>query len=64
MYIVMYYESYVGNHFDENTKVFTDKIKADNYALQLNTKLAAFNCCSIIELDGYYTVEWVPFGKE
>ncbi len=58
-YIVIFFEEYVGCHFDEYTKVFTDKAEAERYKNKLNEEYAKANDCPVEYLGDYYIVEKV-----
>ena len=57
MYVVVFFEEYVGHHFDEYSKVFMNKNEAEEYAKVLNIDFAEANMCSVEDLGDYYTVE-------
>ena len=40
MYIVLFYEEYVGNSVDEYSKIFESKAKANQYKNKLNKEFA------------------------
>lgn len=56
-YVVVYFEGYVGYHFDENAKVFNDEKEAKKYAKVLNKELSKEHRCTIEDLGDYYEVE-------
>ena len=58
-YIVIFYEGYVGCHFDEYSKIFSDKEKAKRYCQDLNRDFAKANMCAVEDLGDYYIVEEV-----
>ena len=58
-YIVIFFEEYVGYHFDEYSKIFNDKKKAKRYCQDLNIEFAKANECSIKDLGDYYIVKEV-----
>jgi hypothetical protein len=57
MYLVIFYESYVGCHVDEYSKVFSIEKDAKKYAKKLNAKFAKANMCRVKDLGDYYIVE-------
>ena len=57
MFVVVYYEEYVGCHFDEYSKYFTDKNKARKYKDKLNQELAKASLLNVEDLGDYYIVE-------
>ena len=59
MYLVIFYEGYVGCHVDEYSKVFSIKEDAEKYAKELNVEFAKANMCKIEDLGDYYIIEEV-----
>ena len=62
MYIVLFYEEYVGNSVDEYSKIFESKAKANQYKNKLNKEFAEVNRCKIENLGDYYIVEEIEKG--
>jgi len=58
-YIVIFFEEYVGYHFDEHSKIFSDKKRAKRYCQDLNFDFAGANMCAIEDLGDYYVVQEV-----
>ena len=56
-YLVIYYETYVGYFFDENTYYFDEKAEATRYCDELNKRLAEENNCKMKDLGDFYVVE-------
>lgn len=56
-YLVIFYEEYVGHHFDEYSKLFSDKAKAHIYCDKLNVEFAKANMCEVADLGDYYVIE-------
>lgn len=59
MYVVVFFEEYVGHHFDKYSKVFMNKNEAEEYAKELNIDFAKANMCSVEDLGDYYIIEEV-----
>lgn len=59
MYLVIFYEGYVGCHVDEYSKLFHTKKEAERYAKELNIEFAKANMCEVEDLGDYYIVEEV-----
>ena len=57
MYLVIYFESYVGYNLDENCCVFSDRALAQVHADLLNIKLADSCNCQVADLGDLYVVE-------
>ena len=62
-YIVIFFEGYVGYHFDKYSKIFNDKQKAKQYCKELNIEFAKENGCSIKDLGDYYTIKKIEEDK-
>ena len=61
MYVVMYYEGYVGYHKSAETKLFDNEVKAREYARVLNEEMARESHCKVDDLGDWYDVielEW------
>lgn len=56
-YMVIFFEEYVGCHFDEYSKIFSDKKRAKRYCQDLNIEFAEANGCSIKDLGDYYVIK-------
>lgn len=56
-YIVIFFEEYVGYHFDEYSKIFSNKEKAQIYCDELNKEFAGANMCAFEDLGDYYIIE-------
>lgn len=59
MYLVVFYEEYVGHHFDDETMAFNSLTKANAYCHKLNVEWAKTNGCSIKDLGDYYVIEQI-----
>lgn len=59
MYVVVFFEEYVGHHFDEYSKAFSDEKMAQVYCDKLNADFAKVNGCSVEDLGDYYEIEKV-----
>ena len=59
MYLVIFYEGYVGCHVNEYSKLFYTKKGAEKYAKELNAEFAKANMCEVEDLGDYYIVEEV-----
>ena len=59
MYLVVFFEEYVGHHFDEYSKAFNSLAKADKYCHKLNVEYAEANNCSVEDLGDYYVIEQI-----
>ena len=59
MYVVVFFEGYVGHHFDEYSRIFKDIDKARKYCEKLNKDFAKANMCEVEDLGDYYVVEEV-----
>ena len=57
MYLVVFYEGYVGHHFDEYSKLFSDKAKAQAYCDKVNVEFAKANNCDVVDLGDCYVIE-------
>lgn len=60
MFLVIYYQRYVGFHFDEYTQGFYDEWEAEAYAKKLNEELAKEWECNIEDMGDYYTIQEIP----
>ena len=58
-YMVIFFEEYVGYHFDEYSKIFSDKKRAKRYCQDLNFEFAKANMCTVKDLGDYYIVKEV-----
>ncbi len=58
-YMVIFCEEYVGCHFDEHSKIFSDKKRAKRYCQDLNVEFAEANMCAVEDLGDYYIVKEV-----
>ena len=56
MYVVMYFEDWVGFHKSEEMKAFADRAKAEAYAEALNEEYAKENHCEVKDLGDYFVV--------
>ena len=56
-YIVIFFEEYVGCYFDEYSKIFSNKKRAEKYCQDLNIEFAEVNMCTIEDLGDYYIVK-------
>lgn len=56
MYVVMYFEGWVGYHETEEMRVFADRVKAEAYAEILNAEVAKENECEVKDLGDYFDV--------
>lgn len=63
MYLVIYYEDYVGYHFDGMEKLFVDKKAAEVYRDVLNIDIANTNFCKVKDLGDYYKIVEIPIAK-
>lgn len=59
MYVVVFFEEYVGHHFDEYSRIFKNIDDARKYCEELNRDFAKANMCSVEDLGDYYIVEEV-----
>jgi len=59
MYVVIFFEGYVGCHFDEYSKIFKDIDEAKKYCEELNKDFAKANMCEVEDLGDYYIIEEV-----
>ena len=59
MYVVIFFEEYVGCHFDEYSKIFEDINKAKEYCEELNKEFAEANMCKVEDLGDYYIIKEV-----
>ena len=62
-YMVIFFEEYVGYHFDEYSKIFSDKKRAKRYCQDLNIEFAEANMCDIKDLGDYYIVKEIEEDK-
>lgn len=58
-YAVVFLEGYVGEFFDEECKIFDNKVDAEKYTNELNVAFAKENHCEVNDLGDYYVVEEV-----
>lgn len=63
IYIVMLYETNLGNKRDKNIRYFLNLRDAISYANRLNYELAETNNCEIMDLDNYYEIIAINEGK-
>ena len=63
MYLVVYYEGCVGNHFDDTAKLFADKRAAETYRDTLNVNLAKADHCRVKDLGDYYEIIEIPVAE-
>ena len=56
MYLVMYFEGYVGNHITDDMKLFSNKEKAEEYAHALNVDCAIASDCEVEDLGDWFEV--------
>ena len=56
MYLVMYYEGYIGFHESEEMKLFDNEVKAREYARVLNEEIARESHCEVDDLGDWYDV--------
>ena len=56
-YVVVFLEGYVGEFFNEECKMFDNRIEAEKYADELNVAFAKENHCRVDDLGDYYVVE-------
>ena len=59
MYVVVFFEEYVGHHFDEYSKAFRNVNEAKKYCDELNKEFAKANMCEVEDLGDYYVIEEV-----
>ena len=63
IYLVIYYELYVGYYVDEDTRYFSDLDAAISYTNKLNLEIAKANNCSVADLDDYYEIKAIKKGE-
>ena len=51
--MVIFFEEYVGYHFDKYSKIFSDKKRAKRYCQDLNIEFAEANMCAVEDLGDY-----------
>lgn len=61
-YMVIFFVEYEGYHFDEYSKIFSDKKGAKKYCQDLNIEFAEVNMCAVEDLGDYYVVKKVKEG--
>lgn len=62
MYVIMFYEDYVGYFNDRNCKVFANEAEARTYARKLNENLTKVFGGKVKDLGDYYEVIKMPLA--
>lgn len=62
-YMVVFFEAYVGYHFNEHSRVFEKEAKAWRYCRKLNKEFAKENGCEVADLGDCYVMVKVKEEK-